>query len=412
MEYGCIGEVLGHSFSKEIHNALASYNYELCEVARDRLEEFCTKKNFKAINVTIPYKEEVIPYLYEIDEHARLIGAVNTVVNRDGRLYGYNTDFYGMSRLLEHVGIDPKGKKAVILGSGGTSKTAYAVLTALGAREILRVSRTKREDAIDYEELYERHTDAEIVINTTPVGMYPRGDALSLDISRFPGLTGVIDAIYNPLRTRLILDAKERGIAAEGGLYMLVAQAVRASEIFLDTVYPDDACDRIYEKILRDKENIVLVGMPSSGKSTVGATLAALLGRELLDTDALIVEDDGRCIPEIFATDGEAAFRNLESRIVNNCSQKSSIILATGGGVVLKEDNVRALRRNGRIYFIDRPLSLLIPTSDRPLSSTVEAVTERYKERYPIYLERSDLRVDGAGTPEDVAQRIKEDFIK
>ncbi len=412
MEYGCIGEVLGHSFSKEIHNALAPYKYELCEIPREGLGDFFTQKDFKAINVTIPYKEAVIPYMHEIDEHARLIGAVNTVVNRGGKLYGYNTDFYGMSRLLEHAGIDPCGKKAIILGSGGTSKTAYAVLKSLGAEEILRVSRTKREDAIDYAELYERHTDAQIVINTTPVGMYPHGDGLSVDISRFYRLEGVVDAIYNPLRTRLILDASERGVAAEGGLYMLVAQAVRASEIFLDTVYPKDACDRIYERILREKENIVLVGMPSSGKSTVGAVLAELLGRELLDTDTLVTKEDGRPIPEIFAADGEAAFRRLESQIVNNCSQRSGIILATGGGVVLNRENILALKRNGRIYFIDRPLQLLIPTADRPLSSTAEAVEARYRERYPLYTERSDITVDGDGTPREVAQRIKEDFTK
>ena len=267
MKYGCIGEHLKHSFSKEIHNALADYEYEIREIERENLSSFAEKKDFLAINVTIPYKELIMPHMYYIDGHARSIGAVNTVVNRGGLLYGYNTDFYGMSMLIRHAGVEIEGKKVVILGTGGTSKTSLAVAEALGARKIIRVSRTAREDAISYEEIYLCHTDADVIINTTPSGMFPNIFDAPVDISKFPTLSGVIDAVYNPLRTPLILAAKERGIAAEGGLYMLVAQAVRASEIFIDTKYDESETERVYEKIKREKENVVLVGMPASGKA-------------------------------------------------------------------------------------------------------------------------------------------------
>ncbi|MBQ9084110.1 MAG: shikimate dehydrogenase, partial [Clostridia bacterium] len=250
MMYGCIGEVLKHSFSREIHMSLNDYPYELCELSRDELDGFMRSAGFKAINVTIPYKEIVIPYLHEIDEHARLIGAVNTIVNRDGRLYGYNTDFFGMTALLMHAGVTVCGKKVLILGSGGTAKTARAVAGSLGASEIITVGRQKRDGVIDYCEAYNSHTDAEVIINTTPVGMYPNAISSPIDISKFDRLSGVIDAIYNPLRTRLISDARERGIPAEGGLYMLVAQGVRASEIFLGVSYPEGTVDMIYQKIL------------------------------------------------------------------------------------------------------------------------------------------------------------------
>ena len=412
MIYGCIGEKLGHSFSKEIHNLLADYDYELCEVARDELADFATKRDFKAINVTIPYKEEIIPHLYFIDEHAKEIGAVNTVVNRDGRLYGYNTDFYGMSALISHLGLELSGKKVAILGSGGTSKTAYAVARSLGAREILRVSRTAREDAIDYEMLYREHRDTEIVINTTPVGMYPKADGLCLELDKFPRLLGAVDAVYNPLRTRFISKALELGIPAEGGLYMLVAQAVRASEIFLDTSYPEGTLDRVFGEMVSRKENIVLVGMPASGKSTVGKLLSDKLSRPLVDTDELIVKAAGTDIPTIFSLHGETGFRDMESDAVRLASLEFGRVIATGGGAILRAENVRALKQNGRIYFIDRPLSELIPTDDRPLSSTREAIEKRYSERYELYLGAADVRVPVIGTASEVAETILENFRK
>lgn len=412
MKYGCIGEHLKHSFSKEIHNALADYEYEIREIERESLSSFAKEKDFLAINVTIPYKELIMPHMYYIDGHARSIGAVNTVVNRDGRLYGYNTDFYGMSMLIRHAGVEIEGKKVIILGTGGTSKTSLAVSEALGAREIIRVSRTAREDAISYEELYLHHTDADVIINTTPSGMFPNIFDSPVDISKFPTLSGVIDAVYNPLRTPLILAARERGIAAEGGLYMLVAQATRASEIFVDTKYDGSETERVYSKIKREKENVVLVGMPASGKSTVGALLANELSRPLIDTDKLIEEHAKMTVPEIFEKFGESKFRELEAEAVREASLKTGVIIATGGGAILRSDNVAALRENGRIYFIDRPLDALIPTDDRPLSKTRESITARYNERYGIYSAVADVKIDAACDASEVAERIIGDFNK
>jgi len=411
MKYGLIAEHLGHSFSKEIHARLADYDYELCEIPREGLDTFMTSRDFSAINVTIPYKEEVIPYLDFIDEKAKAIGAVNTIVNRDGRLYGYNTDFFGMSALISYIGLEISGKKVLIAGTGGTSKTAVAVSEALGASAVYRMSRSGREGALTYEEAYASHPDAEILINTTPSGMFPRCEDIPLDISKFPRLCGVVDAIYNPLRSNLILEARERGIVAEGGLYMLVAQAVAAVEIFLDKKFDGDVTEKVYLDILREKENIVLIGMPGCGKSTIGRRLAADMGRNFYDLDEEIVKCEGITIPEIFERVGEKGFREIETRVLRErLSQKNGIVLSTGGGAILRDENVDLLRRNGRIYFLDRPLSMLLPTEDRPLSSTVDAIRKRYEERYGRYVSTSDCRIDGAGTVEEVASLIGKDF--
>lgn len=410
MEYGCIGEGLKHSFSKEIHNALAPYDYSLCELMREDVAPFMEARDFKAINVTIPYKETVIPHLYYIDEHAKLIGAVNTVVNRDGKLYGYNTDFYGMSELARHAGISFEGRKVLILGTGGTSKTAYAVAKHYGAREIVRASRDGKEGAILYADVYQRHTDSEIIINTTPVGMYPKTQGSPIDIALFPALVGVLDAVYNPLSSELVLSARERGIPAEGGLYMLVAQAVRASEIFIDTRYPEGTLDKVYTEILKQKENIVLIGMPASGKTTIAKLLCEELCREAFDSDEAVKARYGMEIPEIFRRHSESYFRELESQAISELAKMSGVIIATGGGAVLKPENIKELRKNGRLYFIDRPLSALIPTEDRPLSSTKEAITQRYNERYPIYLSACDYRIDADCDKEEVLKRILEGF--
>ncbi len=411
MEYGCIGEHLGHSFSAEIHRALSDNPYLIREVARDALDGFMKARDFRGINVTIPYKEDVIPYLFEVSAQAQRIGAVNTIVNRDGKLYGYNTDFFGMRDLLRYAGITLGGKKVAVLGTGGTSRTAVTVADAEGAREILRVSRTGRDGAITYEELECAHTDTEILINTTPAGMYPHPEAVPTDVSLFPHLSGVVDAIYNPLRPRLVLEARARAIPATGGLYMLVAQAVRASEIFLGCTYRDETIERVYKRILRQKENIVLTGMPASGKSTVGLRLAEILGREFFDLDAEIERKLGCTIPEIFSRDGESGFRDAETRVLReSLSQKNGIVLATGGGAILRDENVSLLQRNGRLYFLDRPLSLLLPTADRPLASTEEAIRKRYEERYARYCATADCRIDGAGSVDEVAELIGKDF--
>lgn len=411
MKYGCIGEHLGHSFSREIHSRLSDYKYTLCEVAKEKLDAFMTERDFIAINVTIPYKEAVMPHLHSIDDGAKMIGAVNTVVNRGGLLYGYNTDFYGMSELIKHAGVEVCGKKAAILGTGGTAKTARAVLMAIGAGEIVTVSRTAREGVINYEALHGEHTDTEVIVNTTPVGMYRDFDGVPIDISKFPRLSGVIDAVYNPLRTRLVSDAMARGIAAEGGLYMLVAQAVRASEIFLDTAYPEGTTERVFRAMMAEKENIVLIGMPACGKTTVSRILAKNSWREVIDTDERIVAEVGEDISTIFATEGEAKFREYEADVIKRVSQDTGKIIATGGGAILNPENVARLKRNGKIYFIDRPLESLMPTEDRPLSSTREAIERRYAERYELYKKSADTVIDADCTAESVAEKIEGDFF-
>ncbi len=412
MKYGLIGEKLGHSFSAEIHGMLGDYGYELCELAPDALGAFLQAPTFKGINVTIPYKQAGIPYLSYIDEGAKAIGAVNTVINKEGNLYGYNTDFYGMKALLCRIGADPKGKKTLILGTGGTSKTAVAVVKAMGGEEIYKVSRSGAEGAITYEEALLHHADSEIIINTTPAGMYPKVDGCPIDLSGFTKLTAVADAVYNPLRSRLVSAAQERGIPAEGGLFMLVAQAVAASEYFLDTTYSEETVNTVFKKLCAAKENIVLIGMPSSGKTTVGSLLARLLGRELVDTDKMIVEQEGKDIPAIFAEGGESAFRDKESAAVARAALLNGKVIATGGGAILREENVRALKQNGRLYFLDRPIEQLMPTADRPLAKDVEAIKQRYKERYGIYTSVADVIINNKTTANAAAQTIIEEFCK
>ena len=417
MQYGCIGEHLKHSFSAEIHHALADYEYEIKELAPEALDAFLRERDFCGINVTIPYKEKVIPHLFWISEQAKAIGAVNTIVNRDGKLYGYNTDFYGMSALIERLGLSLESKKVAVLGSGGTSHTAMAVAKSLMADTVLCVSRGGKDDSISYETLYRDHNDTQIVINTTPCGMYPYPDgkdgmaAVAIDVSRFSNLEGVVDAVYNPLRPKLVLDAQKRGIPAEGGLFMLVAQAVRASEIFLDVTYPKEITERIYNEILREKESIVLVGMPGCGKSTVGKILAERLKMELFDLDAAIVRDAGKSIPEIFDEIGEKGFRALETKVLKEqAASRGNLILATGGGAILREENVDAMRRNGKLYFLDRPICDLLPTEDRPLASSAEAIKKRYEERYDRYCTVADVRVDVKGSPDEVADLIERNW--
>ncbi|MBQ5816451.1 MAG: shikimate dehydrogenase [Oscillospiraceae bacterium] len=411
MNYGLIGEKLGHSFSKDVHARLFDYTYEPREIAREDFDAFMKSKDFKAINVTIPYKQMVIPHLDFIDETAKKIGAVNTIVNRDGRLYGYNTDFFGMRALILKNGIEIENKKVLILGSGGTSKTAYAVAESLGAKEIYRVSRSGRDGSITYADAENCHNDAEIIINTTPAGMYPNIDEAAVDISKFTKLCGVVDAVYNPINTKLVCDAKKRGIKAVGGLYMLVAQAVYAAEHFMNTSIESSRIDEIYKEILSQKRNIVLIGMPGSGKSTIGKILADSLNMSFVDTDEVIVKNEGKAIPEIFSELGEEKFRDMESAAVLEVAGLQHTVIATGGGAVLREKNVQLLSQNGRIYFIDRELSSIVATSDRPLSSNREALEKRYNERYDIYLKSCDVHLKIGDNASENAQKIKEDFL-
>ncbi len=408
MEYGCIGERLGHSFSKIIHNKLYDNDYTLREIEPQNLQAFMEEKDFRAINVTIPYKQAVIPFLDQISEEARKIGAVNTVVNKNGRLYGYNTDFSGLEALILKSGIELKNKKTLILGSGGTSKTAFCVAEHLGAKEILRVSRSKSQGVITYSEAVSEHSDAQIIINTTPCGMYPNIGVSAIDINAFEHLEGVIDAVYNPLNSHLVVSAKNRGIKAVGGLYMLVAQGVFAAERFLEKSIPKAEIDRIYNELLLSKRNIVLIGMPSCGKTTVGRELAGQLGLQFADTDDLIVEKAGKPITEIFSSEGESGFRNTEADVIKELSKSQGLVIATGGGAVLRQENVSLLKENGVLIFLDRDLQNLITTDSRPLSSSKEALEKRYRERYDIYCHSADFKISGNGSIEDNVNRIKE----
>ncbi|MEE1074042.1 MAG: shikimate kinase [Acutalibacteraceae bacterium] len=411
MKYGLIGEKLGHSFSKIIHSELTDYDYELKEVAKDELDSFMRKADFKAINVTIPYKQDVIPYLYEIDETAKAIGAVNTIVNKDGKLYGYNTDFLGLKSLIENAKITIKNKKVIILGSGGTSKTALAVAKNMGAKEVYRVSRKGGNGLITYAEAENSHNDAEVIINTTPCGMYPNIGEAAIGIDKFAKLEGVVDAIYNPLNSFLVTSAKEKGISATGGLYMLVAQAVFAAEKFTDSIIDKSEIDRIYNKIFNQKRNLVLIGMPSCGKTTIGKAIAEQLGKEFIDSDDEIVKKQGMPIPEIFGKFGEKYFRNIETEVIAELSLKQSSVIATGGGAVLNKRNVDLLKENGLLVFIDRPLEKLITTDDRPLSSNRELLTKRYNERYDIYCSLADIIVNSDCGLEENIGRVKEAFL-
>ena len=404
-KYGCIGKKLTHSFSAEIHRELADYKYELIELTEEEVVDFFTKKDFEAVNVTIPYKQTVIPYLDSVSDVAKRIGAVNTVVNRGGKLFGYNTDYYGMKALIERVGLDLNSKKVLILGSGGTSRTAGVLAGDMGASQVLTVSRQKSDGCVTYAEASKLHADAHVIINTTPSGMYPNAGSCPIDISPFTRLEGVIDAVYNPLRTNLVLDAKAGGIKAEGGLFMLVMQAVVAVEKFLDTNIERSVADSVFSSVLAAKENVVLTGMPGSGKSTVGKLLD-LGGYEFIDTDAEIEKRCGCTIKEVISVKGEKYFRDLESRVIRDVSSEGGRIISTGGGAVLREENVRALKRNGKLFFIDAELSRLRATDDRPLSDTEDKLVRLYNDRIDIYRSTADVTVPDMATPEAEAEYI------
>ena len=410
MNYGCIGLKLGHSFSEMIHRKIGGYDYMLKEIPEIVLDVFMKERDFRGINVTIPYKQAVIDYLDEISETARNIGAVNTIVNKDGKLSGYNTDFSGMTALIKKTGAEFKNKKVLILGTGGTSKTAYAVAKSLGAAVVIKAGRTGKDGSLTYEEIYKNHTDAEIIINTTPCGMFPENGGIPIDISRFDRLEAVIDAIYNPLRSRLVLEAKKRGVIAEGGLYMLVAQAVAAAELFTGKKYGGELTDGIYKELLEEQTNIVLIGMPGSGKTTIGRTLAKKLEREYADTDEYIVNGQQKPITEIFSGRGEEYFRDLESDAVKDISSRHGLVISTGGGCVLRRENVDYLKQNGIIFFLDRSPDMLIPTSSRPLADSTEKIKKLYEKRIDIYTAAADRIIKINDSFEDGEKEIIKEF--
>lgn len=400
IEFGLLGEKLGHSFSPQIHRALAGYDYRLLPTPPSELEEVFRRRDFRGLNVTIPYKRAVIPLCDEIDPRAAAIGAVNTVVNREGRLTGYNTDIDGLIYLARRTGVDMAGKKAVVLGSGGTSRTACAAARELGADQVVVISR-RGED--NYENL-SRHADAQVLINTTPVGMYPRAGVSPVSLEAFPRLTGVLDVVFNPLRTALIMEAEARGVPCACGLPMLVAQARRAAELFTGEAIPDRRTEEVLSALTAQVRNVVLIGMPGCGKSAVGRELARLLGKEFVDLDRLAADRAGMTIPEIFAQRGEEAFRDLESGIVRESGSRTGCVLSTGGGVVTRRENYAPLRQNGVIVHLTRDLALL-PRKGRPVSQRTD-LGALWERRALLYAAFADLTVENGGTVREAAQHI------
>ena len=403
MIYGLLGKTLRHSYSKIIHERMADYTYDLYETPEEGLEALIHRPDMGGINVTIPYKQTVIPFCDELTPAARAIGSVNTLYHdAAGRLIGDNTDYFGFSYMARRAGISFAGRKVVIFGSGGTSLTARRVAADEGAREVVIVSRSGENN---YDNL-DRHADAEILINTTPVGMYPKNEGTLIDIARFPQCCGVLDVIYNPLKTNLILSAEDAGIPATGGLPMLVAQAAPAVERFSGRTISEAVIEETLDTLTREVRNLVLVGMPGCGKSSIGRLAAERAGRAFYDTDDLVVEMAGCSIPEIFAAQGEAAFRDLEAKAVAQAARERGGVIATGGGVLLREENRRALRQNSRIVYLDRALDAL-PIDGRPISQT-RKLEDIYRERLPLFTGVSDVTVANDAAPEAVAARVLE----
>lgn len=406
MQCGLLGRKLGHSYSPAIHAQLGAYGYDLYEKEPEELEDFLLHGAFHGLNVTIPYKKAVVPYCTALSETAQLLQSVNTLVRRpDGTLYGANTDYDGFAYLLRRSGVEPAGKKALVLGSGGASVTVCAVLAKMGAQPVV-ISRTGENN---YENLA-RHSDAQLLVNTTPVGMYPHNGAAAVDLTLFPHLAAVYDLIYNPARTALLLQAESLGIPTFGGLAMLVAQARRSSELFQNTTIGDEVLLSIQCSLRSQMENIVLIGMPGCGKSTVATELGTLLGREVLDSDALIEESAHMSIPEIFAAEGEAGFRRRETQALAQLGKRSGIILATGGGCVTQPENAALLRQNGILIWLQRPLEAL-PTEGRPLSAQ-QSLAALYQQRKALYERFAHCSIENCRTPADTAQAIKEAFYE
>ncbi len=400
MKCGLLGEKLGHSYSPAIHKYLGKYSYDLFEMPLKAVGDFLTGNSFNGINVTIPYKKAVMPFCHHLTEEAQKLGAVNTIIkNKDGTLTGHNTDYFGFRSMLDHSGLNPKGKKVLVLGSGGASNTVCCVLRESGAHVVV-VSRTGENN---YTNVH-LHSDCSIIVNTTPVGMYPHNGTSPLSLELFPQLEGVLDLIYNPGKTQLLLDAQQRGIIAENGLWMLIAQAKESAEFFTGNKIDDELIRSIYHKLQNKMQNLILIGMPGCGKSTVGKILAEKLCRNFVDADSYLEQKTGISIPDIFHIHGEEKFRALETDILAELGKGSGQVIATGGGCVTQAENHNLLRQNGVIVWLERPLDQL-PTDGRPLSQAISAET-MYARRQPLYAAFSDCRFQNSDTPEKVAEHI------
>ena len=400
MKCGLLGGKLKHSYSPWIHSFLGSYSYELFEKNPEELEDFLKNGDFTGLNVTIPYKKSVIPFCAELSPRARALGAVNTIVRRaDGTLIGHNTDYFGFETMLRASGLNVAGKKVLVLGSGGAANTAVAAVQEQGANAVV-ISRSGENN---YENLH-LHSDAAVIVNATPVGMYPNVGQSPVDPALFPALEGVLDLIYNPARTKLLLDAESRSLAAFNGLEMLVAQAKESAEWFSGKAISDDVISAIHRKLKCEMQNIILIGMPGCGKTTVGRLLAEMTGKRFVDADAYLVETAGKSIPEIFENSGEAGFRAMETQVLAELGMQSGLILATGGGCVTQERNYPLLHQNGTIFWLQRDIAQL-PVDGRPLSQSTD-LTKMYEIRKPMYAHFADHAIDNNGDPALAAEAI------
>lgn len=404
MIYGLLGKKLGHSYSPEIHEAFGRYSYRLIELREDQLEEFLKSPEIGGLNVTIPYKEAVVKYCSRLTPLAEKIGAVNTIYREQGKtdhpvqLVGDNTDYDGFLALLRKTGISLTEKKVVVLGSGGASRMVQQACRDLGVRELTIVTRDGREGTIPYESL-SHHNDSEIIINTTPVGMYPNNGESPVDLALFPHCQAVVDLIYNPLTTRLLAQAKERNLIAAGGLSMLVDQAAKACQRFTGQEVPSAEIERITRELEGQIRNIVLIGMPGCGKTTMGRLLSEALGRPFLDMDSIIEKESGLTIPQIFERQGEEEFRRLERKLAERIGKERGQVISTGGGIVLHPENIRNLSQNGTLIFLDRPISLLA-RNGRPLSVSTEAIEKMARDRMALYKGASDYIISMDESPE------------
>ena len=404
MRSGLLGEHLGHSYSPQIHALLGSYEYKLYEKSPDEVEDFIKNGEWDGINVTIPYKKVAASLCDELSDTARKLGSANTLVRRNGKIYGYNTDYNGFMSMVEHSGISVCGKKAIVLGSGGASVTVCAVLEALGA-DVTVISRSGEDNYSNIS----KHANAEIIVNTTPVGMYPKNGESAVDLSDFPNCKGVFDLIYNPLRTKLILQAEELGIPHKSGLHMLVAQAKKSSELFRNTELDDELIEYIEARLSRELRNIILIGMPGSGKSAVAQVLSRKVGREVIEADAEIERLAGITIPEIFASGGEVKFRAIETKVLAEAGKQSGKIISTGGGCVTIPENYPLLHQNGVIIRIKRDVAAL-PTDGRPISQSSD-MTELAQKREPMYRRFADFEVNNDGNLSDTVEEIIEKLL-
>lgn len=402
MQCGLLGRKLTHSYSPQIHNCLASYDYSLYEKEPEALGDFLRNGNFTGLNVTIPYKKAVIGFCDRLSERAKQLGSVNTIVRQaDNSLVGHNTDYFGFQSMLLRSGLTVSDKKVLVLGSGGASVTVVAVLQAQGANTIV-ISRSGENNYGNIE----KHSDASLIVNATPVGMYPNTGESPVDLDYFPNLEGVLDLIYNPSRTKLLMDAESRGLVTENGLWMLVAQAKESSEWFTGRNISDAVIETIYKKLRKQMENIILIGMPGCGKSTVGKLLAERTGKTFVDADAAIIKKAGISIPEIFSTSGEEGFRQIETAVLRKLGRSSGLVIATGGGCVTREENYPLLHQNGHIIWLQRDISSL-PKDGRPLSQSND-LTDMFNKRQPMYEYFADVGVDNNLSPEDTVRRILE----